>query len=143
MADKKYQVFISSTYNDLIEERRKILDILLMADCIPAGMEAFAAADEEQFNIIKKVIDLCDYYILIIGKRYGSINESTGISYTEMEYEYAKAQNIPILVFAINDSVELPQDKKETSPERIAALKRFREKPYQIDWQQFGVHLMS
>lgn len=128
MADKKYQVFISSTYTDLIEERRKILDILLMADCIPAGMEAFAAADEEQFNIIKKVIDLCDYYILIIGKRYGSINESTGISYTEMEYEYAKAQNIPILVFAINDSVKLPEDKKETSPERIAALKKFREK---------------
>jgi len=54
MSDKKYQVFISSTYSDLIDERRKVLDILLMADCIPAGMEAFVATDIEQFEVIKK-----------------------------------------------------------------------------------------
>lgn len=65
MGSIKYQVFISSTYSDLLEERRKILDILLMADCIPAGMENFVATDDEQFSVIKKVIDLCDYYILI------------------------------------------------------------------------------
>lgn len=81
MTDKKYQVFVSSTYSDLKEERRKILDVLLMADCIPAGMEAFVASDTEQFEVIKKVIELCDYYVLIIGKRYGSINSSTGLSY--------------------------------------------------------------
>ena len=38
MNNVKYQVFISSTYADLIEERRKVLDVLLMADCIPAGV---------------------------------------------------------------------------------------------------------
>ena len=47
-----------------------------MSDCIPAGMEAFVAADIEQFEVIKKVIDLCDYYVLIIGKRYGSFHSS-------------------------------------------------------------------
>lgn len=51
MAEKKYQVFISSTYSDLVDERRRILDILLMADCIPAGMEAFVATDVEQFDV--------------------------------------------------------------------------------------------
>lgn len=56
MADKKYQVFISSTFSDLINERRKILDVLLMADCIPAGMEAFVATDVEQFAVIKKLL---------------------------------------------------------------------------------------
>lgn len=50
----KYQVFISSTYADLSIERKKVLDILLMADCIPAGMENFVATDDEQFNVIKK-----------------------------------------------------------------------------------------
>ena len=34
MSDKKYQVFVSSTFTDLIEERKKILNVLLMADCI-------------------------------------------------------------------------------------------------------------
>ena len=128
MVEKKYQVFISSTYSDLKEERRKILDILLMADCIPAGMEAFVASDIEQFEVIKKVIELCDYYILIIGKRYGSINEQTGLSYTEMEYEYAKELGIPVLVFALDESVEVSEDKKEKDPEKIAALDAFRQK---------------
>ncbi len=128
MADKKYQVFISSTYSDLIEERRKILDILLMADCIPAGMEAFVATDVEQFEVIKKVIDLCDYYVLIIGKRYGSVNSLTGLSYTEMEYEYAKQKQIPVLVFAIDESVNLSDEKVEKEPYKIEALKQFRQK---------------
>lgn len=128
MAHKKYQVFISSTYSDLIEERRKILDILLMADCIPAGMEAFVATDIEQFEVIKKVIDLCDYYVLIIGKRYGSVNAVTGLSYTEMEYEYAKQKQIPVLVFAIDESIILSDDKVETETDKIEALKQFRQK---------------
>jgi hypothetical protein len=127
MAVKKYQVFISSTFKDLQEERRKILDVLLMADCIPAGMESFVATDDEQFEIIKKVIDLCDYYILLIGKCYGTVNDKTGLSYTEMEYDYAKEQGIPVLVFAIDESIELPEEKKEQNKDRIIALKKFRD----------------
>lgn len=103
MSDVKYQVFVSSTYTDLAEERRSILNVLLMADCIPAGIENFVAQDDEQFDVIKKVIDLCDYYILILGKRYGSINEKTGISYTEMEYNYAIEKKIPVLIFVLDD----------------------------------------
>ena len=128
MQEKKYQVFISSTYSDLVEERKKILDVLFMADCIPAGMEAFVAVDTEQFEVIKKVIDLCDYYVLIIGKRYGSIHPETGLSYTEMEYDYAIEHNTPVLVFAIDESVELDQSKMETDREKIMKLKSFRTK---------------
>lgn len=128
MNNKKYQVFISSTYADLVEERKKILDVLFMADCIPAGMEAFVAADVEQFEVIKKVIDLCDYYVLIIGKRYGSVHPDTGKSYTEMEYDYAIEQGIPVLVFAIDDNMELAPDKIEADEDKIEKLKNFRTK---------------
>lgn len=121
---KKYQVFISSTYNDLKEERKNIIDTLLSADCIPAGMEAFVATDSEQFDVIKKVIDLCDYYILIIGKRYGSINISTGVSYTEMEYEYAKSKGIPVLVFAMDEA----SIKADDSSDNLDKLMAFRTK---------------
>lgn len=126
MSGKKYQVFISSTYSDLIEERKKILDVLFMADCIPAGMEAFVASDIVQFEVIKKVIDLCDYYVLIIGMRYGSIHPATGKSYTEMEYDYAIEQGIPVLVFAIDDGIKLSSDKVETDEDKIEKLKKFR-----------------
>ncbi len=56
--ERKYQVFISSTFTDLKKERQSITNCLLMANCIPTGMEAFVATDDEQFNIIKKVIDV-------------------------------------------------------------------------------------
>ena len=61
--DKRYQVFVSSTYSDLKDERSAIIQALMEIDCIPAGMELFPAADEEQFKFIKSVIDDCDYYI--------------------------------------------------------------------------------
>ena len=125
---KKYQIFISSTYTDLIDERKLIIDALLKMDFIPAGMEMFVASDTEQFKVITKVIDLCDYYLLIIGKRYGSINEETQISYTEMEYNYALSKGIPILVFTLNDNVPVSSDKEENDPIKIAKLKSFRER---------------
>lgn len=126
--EKKYQVFISSTYEDLKEERKKVQEILLMADCIPAGMEAFVATNNEQFNVIKKVIDLCDYYVLIIGGCYGSVNKFTGLSYTEMEYDYAVSKEIPVLVFSIDDSVELPEKKSEKDDDKRQKLKDFKSK---------------
>jgi Domain of unknown function (DUF4062) len=85
--EKRYQVFVSSTYADLQEERDAVFQTLMRMDCIPAGMELFPAIDEEQFEFIKKVIDGCDYYVLIIGGRYGSLTPE-GISYTKKEYDY-------------------------------------------------------
>jgi len=78
--DKRYQIFISSTYADLKEERRRVIQTVMELDCIPAGMELFPAADEEQFEFIKRVIDDCDYYLLIIGGRYGSTTDQQGRS---------------------------------------------------------------
>lgn len=128
MSEKRYQVFISSTYSDLIDERKKAIDAVLMANCLPSGMEAFAASDEKQFDVIKRVIDLCDYYILIIGKRYGSIIPGKDISYTEMEYEYACSKDIPILAFLLDPSVELEQSRCESDELLKAKLEIFRDK---------------
>ena len=69
--EKKYQVFVSSTYEDLQEERREVMQALLELDCIPCGMEFFPAANEDQWTLIKNVIDDCDYYLVIVGGRYG------------------------------------------------------------------------
>lgn len=121
---KKYQVFISSTYIDLKEARQKVINALLMNECIPAGMEAFFASDEEQFNVIKKVIDLCDYYILILGNRYGSVNEKTEKSYTEMEYEYALEKGLPVLVFAQDESLCKESEESEINHSKLILFKK-------------------
>ena len=86
--DKKYQVFISSTYEDLKSERKAVEETIIRAGDIPVGMEAFPAVDSEQFEFIKTVIRSCDYYVLIIAGRYGSLADD-GLSYTEKEFRYA------------------------------------------------------
>lgn len=97
--DKRYQVFVSSTYTDLHEERAEVMQALLELDCMPSGMELFPAANEEQWEWIKKVIDESDYYLVILGGRYGSISKKTGYSYTEMEYRYAVETGKPVIGF--------------------------------------------
>ena len=70
--EKRYQIFISSTYSDLLEERRAVMDAILDLKCFPSGMEMFPAVDMEQFEYIKQIIDESDYYVLLLAGRYGS-----------------------------------------------------------------------
>lgn len=81
--NKKYQVFVSSTFQDLKDERKMVIESLLSnKDYIPVGMEYFPATNDDQMAFIKRLIDNCDYYILILGGRYGSIESESGKSYT-------------------------------------------------------------
>lgn len=125
--EKRFQVFVSSTYADLKEERSKVIQTLMEMDCIPSGMELFPAADEEQFEFIKKVIDDCDYYILIVGGRYGSLT-SEGISYTEKEYDYSIKLGIKILAFLHSNPDEIPVGKSDIDPVIREKLRLFRDK---------------
>lgn len=100
--DKKYQVFISSTYTDLIEERQAVIEAVLNAEHIPAGMEAFKVSGKSQEDIIRRWIEESDIYVLILGPRYGSKNQD-GISYTQWEYNLAKELNKPMFSIVLTD----------------------------------------
>lgn len=98
---------------------------LMEMDCIPAGMELFPAADEDQFEFIKRVIDDCDYYLLIVGGRYGSTTQE-GISYTEKEYDYAIQKGLKVIALVHESPDEIPVGKSDIDPvlrERLAAFR--------------------
>jgi hypothetical protein len=118
MNDVKYQIFISSTFEDLRDERRAVMEQILNHGHIPVGMELFQASDEDQWNYIKRRIDDSDYYVVIIAERYGSEN-SAGISYTELEYRYAVETKIPVVAFLLDS------DARKTWPQgRVEFTKR-------------------
>ena len=100
--DKKYQVFISSTYTDLKEERQAVVQTILDTDNIPAGMELFKGG-KGQKETIKRWIEESDIYVLILGGRYGSIDEETGKSYTQWEYDLAVELNKPLFAIVLAD----------------------------------------
>lgn len=122
--DKRYQVFVSSTYEDLKEERSEVMKALLELNCIPAGMELFPAADEDSWNLIQREIDCCDYYVLIVGGRYGS-TDKTGMSYTEKEFRYAVEIDKPRIAFIPADMGDIPSRKCERTDKGKRALEKF------------------
>lgn len=123
----KYQIFVSSTYIDLKEERDLVIKAILEMGHIPVGMEMFSAADEEQWSIIKRQIDQSDYYVVILANRYGSTTDE-GISYTEKEYDYAVSKSIPALGFVIEKGVHWLPEHIDTVPEQISSMNNFKDK---------------
>lgn len=108
--EKIFHVFVSSTYSDLIDERKKVSEAVAKAGFVAEGMEIFPASSQKQMDFIERVIDRCDYYILIVAGRYGSVSED-GLSYTEKEFRYAKSKGIPVLAFLRGEVDELPKSK--------------------------------
>lgn len=125
--DKKYQVFVSSTFEDLQEERKAVMEALLQMNCFPVGMEYFNASDESQWEVIKQLIDECDYYVLIIAGRYGSIDESTGKSYTQKEFEYAINSGVPVISFLHKDPDSILKSKTIQDKDQEAKFENFKE----------------
>lgn len=124
---KRYQIFVSSTFDDLQEERRQVWQTLIKFNYIVVGMETFPATTDEQFLYIQKQIETSDYYVLIIGGRYGSMADDK-ISFTEREFDFAAQSKVPALVFPIEDPTAVPVKKTDNNSKKAKKLVTFRER---------------
>lgn len=122
----KYQIFVSSTFEDLKEERDLVIKAILEMGHIPVGMEMFSAGDEEQWKLIQRQIEDCDYYLVIAAHRYGSMDGK--VSYTEKEYDYAFNLGVPTLGFIISDKATWPVAKSDTDTDKKKRLEKFKTK---------------
>ena len=122
----KYQIFISSTYLDLIEERQAVVEAVLNSNNIPAGMELFNSSSKSQWKIITQWINESDAVILLLGSSYGTIDSEENISYTEMEYNFAKSLGKPIYVFEMNKASTESAEKSKKLDEFKTKVKENR-----------------
>lgn len=120
------QVFISSTFTDLVGERQAVTRALLQAKAFPAGMELFPASDSNSWGVIERAIDDSDYYLLIVAGRYGSIDPERQISFTEREYDYAFDSGKPIMAFIHPDVDNLVVARTDRDSERASQLDAFK-----------------
>jgi hypothetical protein len=125
--DRRYQVFVSSTFDDLQEERQKVLQAVLEMKAFPAGMELFPSANDEQWAFIQREIESSDYYIVITAGKYGSLAED-GRSFTEKEYDYALDLKKYVISFLRHDLLGLEGRQLEQEPDRRQKLEAFHEK---------------
>src|ERR1051325_1861551 len=103
MLKRKLQIFVSSTYEDLIDERLAAMEAILAAGHVPAAMEQFAPGDETAWEKIKAWIDESDAFVLILGGRYGSLEPDSAKSYVQLEYEYAVDKKKPFFALVVSD----------------------------------------
>lgn len=127
MTDKrKFSLFISSTYEDLKEERQALVGVALENGFIPVGMEQFHGAPADQWTVITKIIDECDFYLLVVGGRYGSLDEAVNKSFTEKEYDYAKGKGRPVLVL-VKEPSSITEDKKDSGDNKYVLWQRLED----------------
>lgn len=77
--------------------------------------------------MIKRVIEESDYYVVIVAGRYGSLGPE-GLSYTEMEYDYAVQKGIPVLGFVRESFGEISYNHMEQTEKGREKLEAFRNK---------------
>jgi hypothetical protein len=103
MASRTYKAFVSSTYLDLKEHRKHVIDALRKAGIHVDSMEDWTADDNEPQAVSQKRVEGCDLCVLLVGLRRGHVPHGSSLSITQMEYEAARNLNMKILVYLFDD----------------------------------------
>lgn len=115
-----YRIFVSSTYIDMIPYREALQTTITNCDSVAYGMERFVPAPIRPIERCYEEIANSQIYVLLLGHRYGEIDNDSGKSYTELEYDKAKEMGLPILAFLLDT-------------EKVGVLEKFRESDVQHD----------
>lgn len=99
-----FRVFVSSTYEDMSNYRQIVIDTLNNLEVIPRGMEQFVSSPEKSLDVCLSEVRRCQLFIALVAMRYGSVDEETGKSYSELEYDEALKNGIPVLAFVIDEN---------------------------------------
>lgn len=142
-------IFISSTYNDLYSHRAEVEKRLVGLEQIVKGMEYFGASPDTPLENCLTKLENSKLMILLIGVSYGSIVPGTDKSFTEIEYEFAIKQNIPVLVYIADtkspnigisiDSVDKQHDVELSSFKE--KLKRIHTVSFFTSIEDLGSHI--
>ncbi len=123
---KKLTVFISSTWEDLKEERERVLEAVRYLQFEHVAMEYFGADPRESIDVCLEKVRESDVYIGIVAFKYGKIVGKTGKSYTQMEYEEAIRRGLPCLIYLRSDEIPTLPRFMENDPHSIKKLEQFK-----------------
>lgn len=125
---EKKNIFISSTYVDLQDYRKEVWELLSGYKNINIlGMEKFGARKETPLETCLDAVSRADIYIAIIAERFGSIEQNSNKSYTQLEYEKALKENKEILIYLIDEDNALIKPKNSDHGDNYNLLKNFKQ----------------
>ena len=116
------KVFISSTYEDLVEHRKAVVEMLRGVDVECVTPELFPAGITISESI-KSEIASSDVVFVLIGHRYGSLEPQTGKGWIEREVELARAMAKPIFLFVAREDAPWPPSQIDRDRSRVEELR--------------------
>lgn len=120
------EVFLSSTYVDLVDHRAEVASVVRrMPDFRLIAMEDFGSSSTPPMEFCVKQVHGADIYLGLIGWRYGYVDPQTRKSATEIEYRTALSCDIPLLLYLLADDYPIPANQIDTgdNASRIRALR--------------------
>ena len=118
----RLRVYLSSTYQDLVEHRSKAAEAIRKIGYEVIGMETYAASDARPVDKCLADVRACDLYVGIFAWRYGFIPPGYDRSITELEYREATASGKERLIFLARDDTA----PDEIDPAVLAQVTRLR-----------------
>jgi hypothetical protein len=119
-------VFVSSTWTDLQPHRQAVRNVVDRLTFRFIDMEEFLPAGASPAEYIRRRVEESEFYLAVVGMRYGSIDQASGFSMTELEYRQAVASNIERYIFLMDENTPIPVSMVEQSPDGLAKLLEFR-----------------
>jgi O-acetyl-ADP-ribose deacetylase (regulator of RNase III) len=117
-------VFVSSSWTDLRDHRASIRNVLASRGMEFVGMEEILTMPSIPRDATLAYIGRAGTYIAVVGWRYGSVDEASGLSFTELEYVHAVGQGKPVLAFLADESVAVrPSDRDPDGHQRLIAFR--------------------
>ena len=113
------KIFVSSTYLDLNKYRAEAKKAIEESGNEFVGMETFQSHTHEPTEFCPERVEECDAFVLLVAYRYGNIPEGAKISITQLEYEHALRNKIPVRVYLTDDEFSCPPKVTDENRERI------------------------
>jgi len=123
----QFTVYLSSTLDDLREERKVVVDAI---SDICVIKQTYRADDQRSVDACLADVQACDLYVGILAQCYGSIAGIEGKSFTELEYEACVRNtktsgkpDIPRLMFIKSTEAGIPEKHIDAISNPATAMK--------------------
>jgi len=119
----KPTVFLSSTFADFAQERKRLIEMLPYIEVHVSCAERAGIRRGPLSDMLEKLIDDCDLIVLLVGSRAGTISD-TGERWTSREVKYALSKQKPVLAYVRETPKSLLNlvDRNEDGQKALAEL---------------------
>ena len=126
MMKEPANIYLCSTRDDLLEERRLVEEAIRRLHLLPNSMENFGARDNPPIETCLREVQESDILVIIVGHCYGSYVPGMDISYSEAEYNEGYNLKKTCFVYFMSDDVPVLPKYIDQEPKKIAHLKQWK-----------------